>query len=228
MTTTGWRTTALVLAALSGVLLWRDCHRPAAAPHADAAPTPAACAKLDARSIAFARAGESPTSREAAPDEAAPGMRIYGVQVPAWAAWFAPQPGESIPAYRDRLLPVAEAAVAPQRARVAHGRDDFAALAALDDHQRAELDGAAREAADQIEEKLMGAAMNGDFSPATFKPMTGIALARDILDTIDKANQRWLASLSPAQREKLAANPFDFADYLAFSTHWEEMLKVLD
>ena len=44
-------------------------------------------------------------------------------------ARLAPRPGETMRDYRDRVLPIAELAIAPQRARVARTRDDFATLA---------------------------------------------------------------------------------------------------
>jgi hypothetical protein len=68
--------------------------------------------------------------------------------------------------------------------------------------------------------------MNGDLMPAQFKPMTGVALARDVLDTIDKANQRFLATLREDQKAALARHPFDFADYLLFSARWEDALGI--
>src|SRR5690606_20064979 len=128
--------------------------------------------------------------------------------------------------YRDRIVPIAQAAVAPQRARVARGRDDFAKLANLDAQQRAELDAAAAEAATAIQDKVIGSIMNGDLMPSQFKPMTGVALARDVLDTIDQANRRFVGSLREDQKAQLAQHPFDFADYLLFSTRWEDALGV--
>jgi hypothetical protein len=151
---------------------------------------------------------------------------LGGFKVPAWALWLAPHPGESMLDYRDRIVPLAQAAVAPQRARVARGRDDFAKAANLDSQQRAQLDAAAQEAATAIQDKVMGSLMSGDLMPAHFKPMTGVALARDVLDTIDHANQRFMSTLREDQKAALAQHPFDFADYLLFSTRWEDALGV--
>jgi hypothetical protein len=147
-----------------------------------------------------------------------------GIQLPAWTAYFAPMPGEDLRSYRDRMLPLAQAALAPQRARVARSRDDFAAAAHLDNQQKALLDTATREAADRIEEKVMGALLNGDFNPQSFKPMAGVSLARDVLDIVDHANQTFTASLREDQKAALAQHPFDFADYLLFATKWEDAL----
>jgi hypothetical protein len=60
--------------------------------------------------------------------------------------------------------------------------------------------------------------------PSTFKPTTSVTLARDVLDAVDKANRRFEASLREDQRAALAAHPFDVADYLLFSTRWEDMI----
>src|SRR5438552_13885869 len=72
----------------------------------------------------------------------ATGRSFHGFKIPAWALHLLPQPGENLRDYRDRILPLAQAAIAPQRARVARMRDDFAAL---DPRQRAELDAAVQE-----------------------------------------------------------------------------------
>jgi len=133
-------------------------------------------------------------------------------------------PGEDLRSYRDRMLPIAQAALAPQRARVARSRDDFAAAVGLDPSQRAELDKAAQEAGTQIEDKVLNALLSGDLQPSTFKPMTGVSLARDVLDTVDRANQKFLSTLTTDQRAALAKHPFDFADYLLFSVRWEDAL----
>ena len=70
----------------------------------------------------------------------------------------------------------------------------------------------------------MGAVLNGDFNPSTFKPMAGVALARDVLDTVDKANQQFTSSLREDQKAALAQHPFDFGDYLLFATPWEDAI----
>ena len=51
--------------------------------------------------------------------------------------------------------------------------------------------------------------------------MTGVTLARDVLDIVDRGNARFVGALTPEQR---AASGIDFADYLAFSTRWEDAL----
>jgi hypothetical protein len=72
----------------------------------------------------------------------------------------------------------------------------------------------------------MNAFTSGDLSPATFKPMTGVTLARDVLDTVDQANRRFMATLREDQKAAMAKHPFDFADYLLFSARWEDALGV--
>ncbi|MCA9677980.1 MAG: hypothetical protein KC464_23345, partial [Myxococcales bacterium] len=128
--------------------------------------------------------------------------------------------------YRDRMLPVAQAAIAPQRARVQRARDAFVAAAHLDDAQRAELDAAVDDAGAMIQDRVMQGVLSGDLLPGRFKPSTGVALARDVLGTVDDANQRFLATLRDDQRATLAEHPFDVADYLVFSVRWEDMLGV--
>ncbi len=72
----------------------------------------------------------------------------------------------------------------------------------------------------------MDSLLGGQLTPRTFKPMTGVAIARDVLDSIDRANQRFMASLCEDQKAQLSGHPFDVADYLLFSARWEDALGV--
>jgi hypothetical protein len=216
-----YKTVSFVLGVALCVQTWRNCNREVPAP---APPERETCMKLVAQHTWDEPAAPSqPAEPEEAPTPSG-GPSFNGIQLPAWTAYFAPMPGEDLRSYRDRMLPLAQAALAPQRARVARSRDDFAAAAHLDSQQKALLDTQAREAADRIDEKLMGAFLNGDFDPRTFKPMADVTLARDVLDIVDHANQTFTASLREDQKAALAQHPFDFADYLVFATRWEDAL----
>jgi hypothetical protein len=218
-----WRNATIVLALIVMWQLYRDCTRPAV----DTKPSTTKCESTTRTVTEFADSDHA-TDEVDKPTANDSGFSINGFKIPAWAMWLAPHPGEDLRAYRDRMLPLAQAAVAPHRARVARSRDDFAALAHLDPRQLAALDAAAKQASDALEEKALAAVLNGDFAPATFKPMTAVSTARDMLDVVDKANQRFVGSLSEQQRVQLAQHPFDFADYLVFSTKWEDMLNALN
>ncbi len=74
----------------------------------------------------------------------------------------------------------------------------------------------------------MAAVLNSEISPSTFKPMISVLVARDLLDIVGRGNRRFLDSLDDNQRGKLAQHPFDFGDYLVFSTPSEDALKLLD
>ncbi len=226
MTSIGWRRLAILLGAICIYQGWRDCSR--GGEHAPASPA-ADCSKSPhpsewRTSNSNGERGQADDSA-AAPAASNDGMDLYGFKIPGWAMWFAPQPGEDLLAYRDRVVPFAQRAIAPQRARVARVRDDFAQLAHLDQHQLAELDGATKDAASAIENRLVSAVMDGEISMAT-KPMAGVELARELLDDVDHQNKRFLAALTDDQRAQLEQNPFDFGDYLLFSTPWEEALGV--
>lgn len=225
-----WRNATLALAVVCLGQRWQRCS------HSDAPREPSP-STTDARRAAATAATPTPASTAAVPalpavpDAAATGAattggkNFHGFHIPAWALHLAPQRGETLRGYRDRILPLAELAIAPQRARVARTRDDFAAL---DPHQRAELDAAVADAARAIQGRVTAAFAAGELRPATFKPMTGVALARDILDIVDRGNTRFVQTLTADQRTQLAAHRFDFADYLLFSTHWEDALHALD
>lgn len=223
MTVVTWRNTALVLAAICSYQRYQSCTHTAAPIESPAAEARPARATTATTTPPPAR----PPALPGAPslDPAAAGRSFHGFQVPAWALRLAPQRGETPRAYRDRILPLAEAAFAPQRARVARTRDDFARL---DPRQRAELDAAVDDAAQAIEARILTAFASGELRPATFKPMSGVAIARDVLDIVDRGNTRFLGSLTPDQQTELAAHRFDFADYLLFTARWEDALHALD
>jgi hypothetical protein len=73
----------------------------------------------------------------------------------------------------------------------------------------------------------MNGLLSGELMPDQVKPTTAVAFARDILDDVDGADRRFEASLTDEQRAALAEHPFDVADYLLFSTKWEDMLNSL-
>jgi hypothetical protein len=232
----GWRNLCFVFATVSIVQLWRDCGRSADEPPAAPDCRPATAGARPGRATAPSdHSAHSARSDPAAGDDASSqepgagdGLNIAGFTVPSWAIWLAPHPGEDLRSYRDRMLPLAQAAIAPQRARVARSRAAFSQLAGLDDHQRAELDAAAQETSAAIEDRVMAAVLGGELSPATFKPMVGVSVARELLDIVGRGNRRFLGALRDDQRAKLAQHPFDFGDYLVFATPWEDALKFLD
>jgi len=227
MSPTAWRNLCVLLGAVCIVQLWRGCNTaPAVAIGSD-------CRVLVASHdpVAPVRPRVEPAGATAPSPSAGDGdptVGAYGFTVPSWAAWLTPHPGEDLRSYRDRMLPVALAVIAPQRARVARSRERFAALANLDAHQRAELDGAAQETGAALQDRVMEAVLGGELSPTTFKPMAGVGFARDLLDIVDRGNHRFLAALRDDQRAQLARHPFDFGDYLVFATPWEDALKGLD
>ena len=215
-----WRNLAIVLALLCAYQGWRSCtHDTSMA----AAVEPSAAG----RAIASTSSSSTTSSWRAPPPPRLPAdeHRLLGIKVPGWIAKLAPQPGEKLRDYRDRVLPLAELAVAPQRARVARMRDDFADL---DNHQRAELDAAVGDAATAIQNRIRAAIASGELRPGAFKPMTGVTMTRELLEIVERGNARFVSSLTPEQRARLASDRFDFADYLLFSAKWEDALHVLD
>jgi hypothetical protein len=230
MKSTGWRNLCFLLGLVCIVQLWRDCQRsPAPAAAVADCPKPSSTQRAASSTIAGAHsAGTASPPASAPPAAPSGGISAYGFSIPSWAVWLAPHPGEDLRSYRDRMLPLARAVIAPHRARVARGRDSFAARVRLDGHQLAELDAAARETATALQDRVMNAVLSGEVAPASFKPMTGVTVARELLDIVGRGNRRFLDTLRDDQRAELARHPFDFADYLVFSTPWEDALSFLD
>ena len=219
MTLVTWRNATFALAVICGYQRWQSCTHAASS-----SPEIASGDRGTGSSRNAPRSWTAPTKPPALEAPPAPARTFYGVKLPAVVARLAPQPGETMRAYRDRVLPVVELAIAPQRARVARTRDDFT----LGAHERAELDGAVQEAAAAIQARVMNAIESGELNPGTFKPMTGVTVARDLLDIVDRGNTRFQRSLTPDHRTQLASHRFDFADYLLFTAPWEDALHVLD
>jgi len=219
MTIVTWRNATFALAVICGYQRWHSCS------HATSSP-PVIAAERGASSTSDApHSWTAPTRPPALEAASEPARTFYGFKLPAVVARLAPRPGETMRDYRDRVLPIAELAIAPQRARVARTRDDFATL---DAHQRAELDGSVQETATAIQARVMEAIARGELRPGTFKPMSGVTITRDLLDIVERGNTRFQGSLTPDQRTQLASHRFDFADYLLFTAPWENALHVLD
>jgi hypothetical protein len=228
MSSTAWRNLSLALGIACVVQLWRGCNTAPGPATASDCRTSAAASTAASRPARADVSGSQLAPQNAHAAQPGDGLTFHGLTVPGWARWLAPHPGEDLRAYRDRMLPLAQAALGPQRARVARSRDQFAALADLDAHQRAELEAAAQDTATALQERVIGAVLNGEIDPAAFKPMIGVRIARELLDIVDRGDQRFLASLRNEQRAQLARHPFDFGDYLVFSTPWEDALGALD
>ncbi|HSS03485.1 MAG TPA: hypothetical protein VLM79_40755 [Kofleriaceae bacterium] len=229
MTIATWRTIALVLAAVCVYQRWQSCTHECGSSATMAASAEVRRTTEHAPSAAHPApqppSVEEPAAPAAAGAAGAGGKSFHGFRIPAWAMRLTPQPGETLRAYRDRMLPLAELAVAPQRARVARLRDD---VGQLDAHQRAELDADVADTAKAIQDRVARAVAAGELRPATLTPMTGVALARDVLDLVDRGNTRFLGTLRSDQRTSLASHRFDFADYLLFTARWEDALHALD
>lgn len=216
MTVVTWRNATLVLAVICGVQRYSACARSPTVP----ATPPAATAECSPRESLAVSPPTTDRARPALPALPETPRFFHGIKIPPAVARFLPQPGESLRAYRDRMLPIAELVIAPQRARVARIRDELALAPA----QRAELDSAVTETATAIENRIMTGIAKGELDPRSITPMGGIEVARDVLDAVDRGNTRFLSTLTPDQRAALGPLHFDFADYLVFSARWEDAI----
>lgn len=231
MTVVGWRRSALLLGALCLLLQWRACHRPAG--RVVPCPEEGRVEERPSRQLGDGALDEPAPQAERAlddgeglpPSQGEP-LSMWGVKVPSWLLWFAPHPGEDLLSYRDRMAPLARAAIAPQRNRVARSRADLVQKLGLDSGQQAALDAAVSDAASQIQDRVMNAALSGELMPSRLKPMAGVRLVRDVLDLVDKADHRFTGVLRSDQQATLAKHPFDMADYLLFSPRWEQAIGL--
>jgi hypothetical protein len=149
------------------------------------------------------------------------------VAVETAVMFLAPQPGESLLEYRERMLPVARELIAPQRERVARLREGFTSAAALDAAQRRALDEIVDGAGEALKDRILQGVLSGELSPR-IKPAAAVAFARDLLDIGDQAQQRFRGALRPEQLEALERDRFDLTEYLLFRTRWEDLLGVTE
>lgn len=224
-----WRSGALVAGGLAVVLGWQNsclrgrlrAGRSAAAAHAARSAESGEATR--AVPVAGQRAAEAAVEAEAAGDEE------IAPPVPGrhWALDLVrPRPGEDLLAYRDRVLPIAQAVIAPQRTRVAARRREVAAEARLDERQLAELDAACGEAADAIVNRVWEAVGSGEVWPR-LRPAAGVALAADLLAAVVAADRRFRSALSAEQLAVVDREGFDVADYLLFSVPWEQRFGLV-
>lgn len=219
-----WRSAALLAGGLAAVLGWQNsCLRHRRSSAATRARRDGATAPEAPASPAAAVAHADTANKESEPfDE-------EGEPAPArnWELELVrPHPGEDLAAYRDRVLPIAQAVIAPQRTRVAAVRQRVAAAAKLNARQLAELDAAVGEAADSIVNRVWDAIGSGEVWPR-LRPAAGVALAADLLTTVVGADRRFRAALSEEQLETVDREGFDIADYLLFSVPWEERFGLV-
>lgn len=143
-----------------------------------------------------------------------------------WAVEFLrPREGEDMWAYRDRVLPIAQAVVAPQRLRVSERRRVMTASARLDSRQAGALDAAVSDASDEIVNRVWQALATDEIWPRP-RPSAGVALAADLLGSVTSAEGKFRAALRDDQRAAVAESGFDFVDYLIFSVPWEERFGI--
>ncbi len=133
--------------------------------------------------------------------------------------------GEDLFTYRDRVLPIAQAVIAPQRVRVGNRRQAMTERARLDARQQQEFDAAVMDASDAIVNRVWQAVANEELWPRP-RPSAGVALAADVLTSVTAADRRFRAALRDDQRAAVDHSGFDFADYLLFSVPWEERFGI--
>ena len=231
-----WRRVAIGLGLVLVFVSWRSCT--GGGRRADGARAGRAASGGDAGGAAHGRAGrgrgggaggeESAVALAGEEEAWSPADDVEPPRPePHWLVkFFTPRPGEDMLDYRDRVLPVVQAVVEPQRIRVAENWREFADSARLDERQRAEMTAAVDQAVESLVDQAFQGVLSGEILPPNLKPSVGVAFARDLLDTVDQANRRFRAVLSPQQLELLDRSRFDVADYLVFATRWEDLLGV--
>lgn len=234
--TTHWRTLAAVLGLSTVVLGWHNCNlrgrlaRVSSAKHAaqtardrparDLAPP----SDRDRHPGDADGAGDGDGDGALAPSAARP-LRLPG-DLPALLARFAPEPGEDMLAYRDRVVPEATRFLRPQRQRVDRNLAAFSDEAGLDDEVVAALHEAADRTAERLRDRVIDGVLSGELLPP-YRAATVVTTANAFTAILADYVAEIRGGLSDAQLEVLGASAFDPVDYLLFATRWEEMLGAL-
>ncbi|HUS64791.1 MAG TPA: hypothetical protein VMZ28_09635 [Kofleriaceae bacterium] len=222
-----WRSGAVVAAVLAMVLAWRNSslERRVRAARVAGGQGPA---ELAATAVAAEGRGAGSAHIDEGGDAEEDALAEEEPRAPRahWAVeLLRPRPGEDLFAYRDRVLPMAQAVVAPQRTRVANKRREVASAARLDARQEAELDAAVAEASDAVVNRVWQAVGTQEVWPR-LRPAAAAALASDLLAAVVAADRRFRATLTAEQIAVLDERGFDVIDYLAFSVPWEERFGI--
>jgi hypothetical protein len=139
------------------------------------------------------------------------------------AAFLGRDADESEEDYRARILPLLEAALAQPRADIAQMRAEAEAAAGVTTEQREQLDAAFNEVYDELIQYTDGAVADGQLTPYERNVAGMLDYAGGLGGILTNAEQKIGGILSPQQIQTMAANGFEWAEYLGLSAPWERL-----
>lgn len=218
---------AIAVIGLAGLLWWQT--RPSSSAERRA-PASSSTSRFIAAPPALEPRADDPDAPGWRPPAHDPADWQPGEEPIGWDRWVAdfvrPRPGEGLLEYRDRLVPVAQLAIAPHRAAAERTLEGSAARAGLGAAERGEIDDIIERAQRQLERRVREAVFGGELFGPDARPIDGVRFARDLLDVVLAADAAVGAALTPAQRRALDEGGFDVAVYLLVATRWERLVGV--
>jgi hypothetical protein len=217
----------LAVVGLAGLLWWQT--RPGSSA-ARKGPARSGIDSIQSSPVAPALEPRPDGDREWRPTDFDPVDWQAGEEPIGWDRWVAdfvkPRPGEGLLEYRDRLVPVAQVAIAPQRAAAERSLAGSITAAGLGDAGRAQVDEILGEAQSLLKQRIQNAVFGGELFGPGVAPIDSVKFARDLLDTVIAADTALRAALTPAQRRAFDDSGFDVAVYLLVATRWEQIIGV--
>lgn len=225
------RLSIVIVIALGGLLWWQTRATSSAERHAAADRGTAGFDRaLDPPGLADDPTPEVDDEHSWRPGDHDPADWEPGETPIGWDRWLTdfarPRPGEGLLEYRDRIVPAAQLAIAPQRQAVRRRYEGSMASAGIDAETRAELDAILERGQQQLKERIGGAVFGGELFGPRARPIDGVRFARDLLDVVLATDAAVASALTPAQRRAFADSGFDVALYLLVATRWEQLIGV--
>jgi hypothetical protein len=129
--------------------------------------------------------------------------------------------GETDEAYRARMSPLVEGALAVPRGWAEEARADWEAAAELDEEQRAAVDAAFADARAEALAAANAMIASGELSPYKRSSRGVLAFAAGAATIADGVDARLRGVLSAEQMAAAEEAGFDWLEYLALTTKWE-------
>jgi hypothetical protein len=139
------------------------------------------------------------------------------------AAFLGRDADETEDEYRQRILPLLQAALAQPRSDVADMRAEAEKAANVTPEQHAKLDAAFDKTYDDLIQYTDGAVADGELTPYSRNVAGMLDYAGGLGGILQDAQTQIGGILSPEQIQSMSANGFEWAEYLGLSAPWERL-----
>jgi hypothetical protein len=132
-------------------------------------------------------------------------------------------PGESDADYKARVQPVIATALAAPRDRIAEKRRQFEEAAGVTAEQRAQMDAAFQSSEGELLKLADASVAAGDLTPYERNTHGMLNFVGSTVGTVDALDAQLGKILTPDQRGLMGEAGFDWLEYVALTTPWENV-----